>query len=286
MPPRRRPRFAIPLIVFSAVLIVVAVVGYVLAETRPVLPGLRGCELVRDTQAQGRCVQRELRDAMSGREAVDGLEAVDDLAAESQLVSSHCHLAMHPIGEEVGRRSAQEDELPPAADGESTCRRGFMHGAMIGYVTERSDGDISGALPALCERDDQSPSGCSHVVGHLVAREAGTKDAEPALIDGCTVPDVGRDIAATDPVTPQAARECVRGGMMEIALMERQPRLATWAKRCARSPAETREECYAWLPPLALYHQQTVTDAQDACPSRNADADLREACLAGVARFE
>lgn len=283
---QRRPRTRLTIITLGVVLICALLVaaGYAWAGSHAVLPGLRGCALMRETAPQSRCVQRQLAGVMRGTSAERGLAAVDRLARDNALVASHCHLAMHPIGERVGTRAARAHDTPPAANGASTCRRGYMHGMMLGFVTH-SGTDISRALPKLCARDAQDEVSCSHVVGHLIARTAGTHRAERALVGGCDVRELDADLVTRAKQGRADSAECVRGGYMEIAIEEQQPPLAAWAKRCLASPASTREQCFAWLPPLASYRQLPQADAARMCGELHAPAETRADCVHGVSRL-
>lgn len=282
--PRRRPSFPTLVILGSLGIVTATIVAYVAAGSHAILPGVRGCELIRSTAPQSRCVIRQLRGAMEGRGTEAGLARVDRLAQEHPLVASHCHLAMHPIGEDAGERAASERRMPPAANGESTCRRGFMHGMMLGYVSRANGGDVSKALPRLCTRDQQDERNCAHVVGHLIAREAGDSNAERSISEGCVAATLKTDISAERDVTEDDEQECVRGGYMEIALTAKQPPLDTWRRRCEQSPARTREECFAWLPPLAAYRQLSQRAAAEQCASQARGSARHRDCVQGVSR--
>lgn len=280
----RRPSIAVVVIAASMLVVAVTVAGYAMAGTHKVVPGVRGCELMRSTKPQSRCVVQLLRGEMSGRSTEAGLRRVDHLAETNALVASHCHLAMHPLGEVAGARAARRRETPPAANGASNCRRGFMHGMMLGFVSHGSGGNVASSLPALCTRDRQDERSCAHVVGHLIAREAGQAHAERSIADGCIATTVAKDTAATTPVTKADETECIRGGYMEIALTAQQPPLETWRRRCEHSPARGREECFAWLPPLASYRQLSQREAAGQCDHERRGSTLHEACIAGVSR--
>jgi hypothetical protein len=259
------------LLLFVLIPAVVAAGGYWWAGSHAPLPGLRGCGYIRATAARGSCVQGELEGAMRGRSVESGLRRVDALARTNELVESHCHLAMHPIGERAGRQAARDDKRPPVSRASSNCRRGYMHGVMIGYVTRR--GSIVDALPTLCEREHQSDTECAHVVGHLLAREAQSSHREQALVDGCT--------AATN-VAASSRAECVRGGLMEIALIDHEPPLRVWAARCARAPQQVRVACFGWLVPIGAYRESSRSEVQSVC-QRQQSTVLRADCTSGIA---
>jgi hypothetical protein len=282
---RRRPSIAALVVLVSMLIVATAITGYARAGSHAILPGIRGCELIRSTAPQNRCVRSLLEDAMAGRSTEAGLKRVDRLASEHELVATHCHLAMHPIGEVAGRKAAKAGHVPPPANGSDNCRRGYMHGMMLGYVSNANGGDVAAALPALCARDSQGERNCAHVVGHLIAREAGQAGAEQAIADSCVASTLTRDTAVRLTDARADADECVRGGYMEIALTAKQPPLDTWRKRCEKSPARGRVECFAWLPPIADYRRQSDADAAAQCAKVRGGSSVRDDCVAGVSRL-
>ncbi|MBC7460181.1 MAG: hypothetical protein H7287_02335, partial [Thermoleophilia bacterium] len=112
MPRPRSPRPAALVIIASLAVIGVAVGGYALAGSHQVLPGMRGCKLIRNVPAQSGCVVSELQGVLKAYPGRAGLRAVDALAQHDPLVQSQCHLAMHPIGESYGAQQAKAGKLP------------------------------------------------------------------------------------------------------------------------------------------------------------------------------
>jgi hypothetical protein len=282
---KRRPSLPALVTVASLLVLAASISAYALAGSHAILPGIRGCELIRGTAPQNRCVRSQLEDAMAGRSTEAGLQRVDRLAREHDLVATHCHLAMHPIGEVAGRAAAKAGHLPPPANGTDNCRRGYMHGMMLGYVSTANGGDVAAALPELCARDSQGELSCAHVVGHLIAREAGQAGAEQAIATSCVASRLKRDTAAQLNSARADENECVRGGYMEIALTAKQPPLDTWRRRCEQSPARGRVECFAWLPPIADYRKLSDRDAAAQCSKVAGGPDVRDDCVAGVSRL-
>lgn len=288
----RRPRFTRRRLLLAVAVLVVpaaaAIATYVWAGTNAIVHGLDGCSYVRDAAARGTCIEREIRAELDGVSLARGLARVNELALADPLIASRCHLALHPAGERHGVETANRDAPLETVPDETVCDRGFIHGAVIGY-SEATDRPLADIVPDLCRAEQQTGPACAHAVGHMLVRA-----------DADTAADAGRAIArdcrsdselvrasasvSSDRADDAYVDECRRGGYMELALGQGQPQLHAWAAGCGDdTPIELAAYCYAWLPPLASWHDVPVAEATRFCDDEDLSRSRAEACIRGVA---
>jgi hypothetical protein len=120
--------------------LVPAVAGIVIwraADDHQVVPGIAGCQHVREREAQMSCLSEEFQQLVSERGVARALRAVDAKAQRSVVLGSDCHLAWHPVGEREGAKDARAGSGYDNIAAKTTCQQGYSHGYTIGYMGER-----------------------------------------------------------------------------------------------------------------------------------------------------
>ena len=208
------------------------------ADTHPLLPGMRGCEHVRDIAARIGCFTDRFDDARKADGLPLALRHVDRLSHTSPKLASSCHLAWHRVGERDGVRAAGDKSLHVPRAPATHCADGYVHGFVIGFLHEAPEDTTPRQLAELCitSSDTQRETGnCVHALGHHVARA--TRD-ERSGVQTCVR-------IATH--LPGLARECVYAMYMEYSIEDLRAGRAA-GNPCRTAPAAARVGCYAFLP--------------------------------------
>lgn len=275
---RRLPLSIIAIIVVPPLLIVGA---FQYAGDHRVLPGVRGCRLVRSFDAKVDCLAGVFDGMVSEIGARRAVRKIDRELGGEQGLQSACHLAWHGLGERRGEESRRRGAAPARVTGGSFCTSGYDHGYLIGYFARSSEREILRMVDRTCHGGPlDEVLNCVHSFGHAFARQNpdnrvdGTTRCEQIDIPGTWDRPVG--------VADYARFECEYGAFMEYASPAAGTRHA--APRCARAmPARVSAACYAFLPVGLLRVGRNPAFIARRCEAAPSDVS-RGLCVAALVR--
>lgn len=256
-------------------LAVIAAAGaaWAYGATHPLLPGLRGCDFVRDGGAQQGCYSDAIDSLVADRGVAVALPVVEAAARTRAPVRSACHMAMHGPGERTGRRDARTGGEARIPDQPEWCGQGYSHGYVVGYFG--ADGPMTGSTLAraagscdVAGRDGRVD--CVHALGHLFAKRGVTA---AAAVRPC------RDLVGARAALAQLGEECMYGAYMEAAMSA--PRSGDPVDSCRGATGDAATACHRFLPGQVLLMGGDLADARQACERVDDDA-LRGTCVTAL----
>lgn len=234
------------LLVIAATLLppVVLAAAWMREAHHAVIPGLRGCDRVRDSVSRTGCYG----DRLTVMVETDGLVRTRSLSAaharRSGRFSAVCHMAWHVPGERAGRRDARADSKLRRPASTSFCDEGYVHGYLIGWTTTSSTDVDPERARGFCTRgfsDIRARANCAHSFGHVFAR-ARTGDPEAAT-DRCNAMFAGMRSGEE----ASLAADCNYGAWMEVTL-QRPARTRAEVDNCGSAPPIAQIGCVMFLP--------------------------------------
>lgn len=294
----RVPRAVRQLLLVAGVPAVVVAAAYVLAGSHAIVPGLDGCRYVRDVAARTGCYT-DRSDSLVRRDGVQqALRRIERLAGEDHVAASSCHVALHPVGERMGRADADSDRRArPVDGGGGRCGDGFAHGYVIGYSEQLGDLEQLAAEGAsLCDRSsggEQDAGNCVHAFGHVFVRRSDGDVPRAAGLCG----DIAK--AVDDDAHGRLRDTCLWGVFMELAFRDvggaskagssrsdhgADGAAGDHARACRSLDGRAAAVCYAFVPVRAGMFGGSARDAARAC-ERDAPAGAPlDACIREFAR--
>ena len=289
--PRRsvRSRLGVALALLLAPSLVVAG-AWLLSGSHQVVPGLEGCQFIRARQAQIDCYTGQIRKLVRNEGTPRALAHVDRSAAKVITLGADCHLAWHPIGEQVGRSDARAQRNFHNIAADTTCQQGFAHGYTIGFLgsSKPSVGELSKIVGSDCARDPKIIQilNCAHAYGHTIARRT-PRDADAAVhtceqIDYTVLPGALKPSSLPGnppPVVAGSLHQCLYKAYMEIGMLDL-ARGSKVANNCRSARGfQARKACYAYLPARVGALNGDVASAARACHTMAPKGEMRDACV-------
>lgn len=294
----RVPPRASQLLLVAGVPAAIVAVAYALAGSHAIVPGLDGCRYVRDVAARTGCYTAR-SDSLVRRNGVQrALRRIERSAAEDQVAASTCHVALHPVGERIGRADADVNRRArPMVRGGARCSDGFAHGYVIGYSEHLRDlKQLARSAASLCASSssgEQDTSSCVHAFGHVfVRRSDGDAPRAARLCD-----DI---VQVIDGGAQQRLRDtCMWGVFMELAFRDVggagnagavrsgegvNGGRGDHARACRSLDGRSAALCYAFVPVRAGMFGGSAGDAARACERDAPPGTPLDACIGEFAR--
>jgi hypothetical protein len=223
------------------------------------------------------CYQDQLKSMQREHGSSSTLAAAEAWTKQNREFANQCHLAMHPVGEMVGRQAAMSGK-PDArvANTSSPCRQGFAHGYILGFFAdqprEASPSHFAQSVFQTCsEWGDKGASfqvsvTCVHAAGHVQAR---THSKPEDAVAGCERIDLSKvrfigDKPADGVSNSDFRDECLYGMNMEYSLIDAR-RGVEPNDPCPAMPVSARPNCYVFLPNRLNYLGASASDIGKTC---------------------
>lgn len=235
------------------------------AGNHAILPGLGGCQYIRDTAHRINCYARQISKGVKERGAEATQSEIDDKAHSIQSLSTECHMASHPAGMRAGRVALTKNKPPISLGSKSWCTQGYEHGFLIGYLgTDHSRTTLAAKVDTVCaDPGRDAVMNCVHSFGHVFARTFGSVDTAAGSCIAINNPKLA---ASADDTNPALQDECLYGMNMEYGL-----RLLRAHSSNVGTPCNDLKEdrvvvaCARFLPIRATMAGKTVTDSARTC---------------------
>jgi hypothetical protein len=237
-----------------------ALAAYIYAGEHRILPGLKGCAIIRETGPEVDCVADELRATAADDDVEIALAAFDEQVQDGAVRSGVCHLAAHQLGEKAGARAAQDKDPFPELEHDGFCSQGYDHGFYIAYLDESRPSAVHRQIATRCEGLDSKKAqlSCVHAFGHSLAREKGLSDGETHEV--CGQIEIGNKA-----VTENARFECSFAVYMEYSLEDFDGERTGKAENCSAKAGPATEACYAFLPSRLFEYGRSDADVAKTC---------------------
>jgi len=161
---------------------------------------------------------RERIDCLTGATLRHGLGALEAAAERDPRVASDCHMAMHPVGEQVGRDLARAGDPLPLERPRSFCHEGYVHGMQVAWLGAASTSELVRGGARACDASDPKVDwACGHSIGHALAAHEPSGGMAVAMrhcartYDGAVHLGLDRDAFLTT---------CAKGALMEFTMRD------------------------------------------------------------------
>lgn len=232
------------------------------------------------------CLERATRRHATPHGTTAAIRELERAATRDAQVAIDCHMALHPLGADSGRRIARDGKALPLARPRSFCHEGYVHGMQVAWLDAAPTGVLVRTGALACDSSDPTIDwACGHSLGHAFASRAGS-GAMPTAMRWC---DLTYDSAVHLGLDRDGfMTTCAKGALMEFTIRDERAGV-TDPRRHACDGVDDRLlpwcEGHAWLRAgLGSAAAPTELDQLAACDELATSATGRQACAGIVGR--
>jgi hypothetical protein len=253
--------------VAAAVFVSVLVSTFFVLSSWHVVPGFRGCSLLRTYDGRVDCYASVISSRADQSSLAEALRWTDtELASASQGMKDDCHQGAHKIGKDLAKTEAGRSRIVTVRDIAGRCSSAVTH-ELLRWIVKAGGGTATlQQVRAVCpSTTNRGFSLCIHAMGHAYVlngrKQTFTRDC--------------KDLFSAE----YQVFNCEFGGFMELGI--KYPDVRPESKICSVPDSPAPYACYGQVAGLLMEHDERGYDHRGLVRycDRLGDVDARRGCV-------